>query len=87
MADAPFAELEMARALEVLQGVDVPDSLRGNMALFLRLVRRVLDESGLKANETLFIDDSETNCEAASRLGIHTYYNRDINDWTEEGES
>ena len=51
------------------------------------IFRRVLDESGLKANETLFIDDSEANCEAASRLGIHTYYNRDINDWTEEVES
>ena len=37
---------ERAKALEALQGVDVPDALRENMALFLRLVRRVLDEYG-----------------------------------------
>ena len=35
---------EMARALEALQEVNVPDALRNDMALFLRLVRRVLDE-------------------------------------------
>lgn len=35
---------EEALALTSLQGVSVPDSLRSNMALFLRLVRRVLDE-------------------------------------------
>ena len=35
-------EDELARAS--LQGVDVPDALRQNMALFLRLLRRVLDE-------------------------------------------
>ena len=33
-----------AYELSVLQAVDVPDALRDNMALFLRLVRRVLDE-------------------------------------------
>ena len=37
---------ERALALEALQGVDVPDALRENMALFLRLVRRVLGEYG-----------------------------------------
>ena len=35
---------EGAYELDVLQGVNVPDALRDNMALFLRLVRRVLDE-------------------------------------------
>ena len=35
---------EMSHALLALRDVDVPDALRYNMALFLRLVRRVLDE-------------------------------------------
>ena len=35
---------EMAVARRSLQGVNVPDALRDNMALFLRLVRRVLGE-------------------------------------------
>ena len=43
---------ETARALQSLQGVDVPDSLRDNMALFLRLVRRVLDEYDPLLRET-----------------------------------
>lgn len=37
-------EEEAARALAALQGVNVPDTLRDNLALFLRLVRKVLDE-------------------------------------------
>lgn len=35
---------EMAQALQTLRDVDVPDTLRDNLALFLRLVRKVLDE-------------------------------------------
>ena len=33
----------------------------------------VLDENGLVATETLFIDDSKDNTEAAKALGIHTW--------------
>jgi putative hydrolase of the HAD superfamily len=33
----------------------------------------VLRENGLKASETLFIDDSPQHIEAAKKLGIHTY--------------
>ena len=35
---------EMTQALQALRHVDVPDTLRDNLALFLRLVRKVLDE-------------------------------------------
>ena len=44
--------LEDERALASLQGVDVPDALRKNMALFLRLVRRVLSEYDPELRET-----------------------------------
>ena len=43
---------EMAQALQALRGVDVPDTLRDNMALFLRLVRKVLDEYDPVLRET-----------------------------------
>lgn len=41
----------------------------------------VLQQADIKADETLFIDDSLKNCEAAEALGIHTYHNHHINDW------
>jgi putative hydrolase of the HAD superfamily len=41
----------------------------------------VLQRADIKAGETLFIDDSLKNCEAAQLLGIHTYHNQQINDW------
>jgi putative hydrolase of the HAD superfamily len=37
------------------------------------IFRFVLKENGLKAEETLFIDDSPQHVEAAKRLGIQTY--------------
>lgn len=41
----------------------------------------VLSEAGIEAEETLFIDDANANCQAAESLGIHTYYNKRIDDW------
>ena len=41
----------------------------------------VLQQADIKADETLFIDDSLKNCQAAEALGIHTYHNERINDW------
>ena len=43
---------ETILAQQALQGVDVPDSLRDNLALFLRLVRRVLDEYSHELRQT-----------------------------------
>ena len=40
---------------------------------------------GILANihpeETLFIDDLKENCEAAEKLGIHTFQNVKFDDW------
>lgn len=38
------------------------------------IYQRVLDENGLRADETLFLDDNLSNVEAANRLGIQTVY-------------
>ena len=37
------------------------------------IFRHLLDTYGLRAEETLFIDDSEKNIAGAAALGIHTY--------------
>ncbi len=41
----------------------------------------VLDQSGLAAGETLFIDDREENLTAAAQLGIHTFHERPDHRW------
>ena len=46
----------------------------------------VLDAEDLDPAETLFIDDSPRNTEAAARLGIRTMCPRNNADWTEEIE-
>ena len=38
------------------------------------IIEKVLEEANLLPEETLFIDDSEANCKAASELGIHTHH-------------
>ena len=38
------------------------------------IFEKVLSDANLLPEETLFIDDSETNCKAASELGIHTHH-------------
>lgn len=42
--------------------------------------------AGLRAEETLFIDDRVENCEAAARLGIRTYRNAHPDDWVTADE-
>ncbi|MFV0545120.1 MAG: HAD family hydrolase [Bacteroides sp.] len=37
------------------------------------IFKTVLEDAGIEAGETLFIDDSLENCEAAEKLGIMTY--------------
>lgn len=41
----------------------------------------VLDDAGLKAGDTLFIDDNTDNCHAAGLLGIHTLLQSETNNW------
>ena len=39
----------------------------------LQIFHNVLDKFGIKAEETLFFDDSQANLEAAARLGFRTW--------------
>lgn len=39
-----------------------------------RIFQTMLSEADIKAEETLFIDDSEANCKAANELGIRTLH-------------
>ena len=41
----------------------------------------VLHQAGIRADETLFIDDSKENCDAAHRFGINTLHETTGNDW------
>jgi haloacid dehalogenase superfamily, subfamily IA, variant 3 with third motif having DD or ED len=41
----------------------------------------VLTETGIRPEETFFIDDSPANCKVAESLGIHTYTPKDQEDW------
>ena len=47
------------------------------------IFRRALHEAGLLPEETLFIDDSQANCQAAASLGIHTFHSQLPEDWME----
>ena len=38
-----------------------------------KIFRRVLEQSGVRADETLFIDDSQANLDASIRFGFETY--------------
>jgi putative hydrolase of the HAD superfamily len=46
------------------------------------IFKRVIAETGLVPDETLFIDDSEANCFTAEALGIHTYMPAAREDWS-----
>lgn len=46
------------------------------------IFKTVLDAAGIDASETLFIDDSEANCQAARFLGISTIHVTPDVDWT-----
>ena len=61
MAEKKLTVEEVA-ALEALQGVDVPEQIRNNMALFLRLVRKVLEEADqdLRAIFDVLLNDAIT---------------------------
>ena len=42
---------------------------------------QMMDESGIKAEDTLFLDDSEANCNTAHNLGINTILVKSDEDW------
>lgn len=46
------------------------------------IFKEVVRQTGIKADDTLFIDDLEANCNAASRtVGWHVYQNKNFDDW------
>ncbi len=45
------------------------------------MYEEVLRQANIQPAETLFIDDSKTNIEGASPLGIQGYWNAHIDDW------
>lgn len=45
------------------------------------IFQRMLDEAGIRAEETLFIDDSRANCSSAETLGIHTMHVTSGDEW------
>jgi FMN phosphatase YigB (HAD superfamily) len=47
------------------------------------IFKEVLRMGDMEAGETLFIDDSKANCDAANKVGIHTFVNHHDDDWLE----
>ena len=47
------------------------------------IFREVLRQTGIRAEETLFIDDSASNCAGAASLGIRTHQVKVSDDWLE----
>lgn len=46
-----------------------------------RIFSEMLSRAGINPDETLYIDDSNVNCEAARKVGMHTYVPREADDW------
>ena len=40
-----------------------------------------IKDAGIKPAETLFIDDSEANCQTAAKLGMRTFHSTAPGDW------
>lgn len=53
----------------------------GLMKPDVTIFKILLEQEGLIAPETLFIDDSPANCEAAALLGLHTFCPKEADDW------
>jgi histidinol phosphatase-like enzyme len=47
------------------------------------IYKRVLNESGIKANETLFVDDNQDNLKSAGNIGIQTFWFENKNSWAD----
>ena len=48
------------------------------------IYRKMLSDGGMVAGETLFIDDSDKNLEAAARVGIRTLKVENGEDWRDK---
>ncbi|SKB49451.1 HAD family hydrolase [Dyadobacter psychrophilus] len=69
--------LEASTGIEKLEDLFETVFLSYEMGLMKpdpRIYQKVLEQAGLKAEETLFLDDNLANIEAASKLGIDTIH-------------
>lgn len=48
----------------------------------LEIFQYILDDAGIKPEETFFFDDALVNCKAAEKLGIRTYMPEADEDWS-----
>lgn len=80
---SPIHIAEVNLILEKASGVPRLDELFDKLFLSYEMgvmkpdpaiYQKVLEEAGLKAEETLFLDDNAANIQAASALGIHTIH-------------
>lgn len=71
-------------------GADSPEALFEQVFLSYRMqmakpssliFAEMLSRAGINPDETLYIDDSEINCEAAQEVGLHTYVPEEADDW------
>lgn len=47
------------------------------------IFQAVIAQAAIRPEETLFIDDLEVNCKAAERNGLHTFQNKQFDDWVD----
>ena len=47
------------------------------------IFQAVIAQAAIRPEETLFIDDLEMNCKAAERNGLHTFQNKQFDDWVD----
>lgn len=47
----------------------------------LQIFSEMLSRADINPDETLYIDDSDVNCEAARKAGMHTYVPEEADDW------
>ncbi|GAB3165143.1 HAD family hydrolase [Telluribacter humicola] len=80
---SPIHITEVNAILEKASGVPRLDELFNKLFLSYEMgvmkpdhaiYLKVLEEAGIKAEETLFLDDNAANIQAASELGIHTIH-------------
>lgn len=53
----------------------------------VEIFQRMLDEAGIRADETLFVDDSPANCRGAEQVGIRTMHVTSGDEWLSLVES
>lgn len=75
LSNAPVtfaAELDLYPILKIFDGLVVSGPIQ-LVKPDVEIFQHLLDKYGLKAEETLFVDDLEVNCEGARKAGMYGY--------------